>query len=175
MSRLDPQRPTPQAAPRKAPRSALALPVAALLVALMAGGAAPACAEPVWFGDSRGETAHLTLGVPGGEEWVLDIACARGSGTLALRTRFGSNGLLPGEPAEVTLENSRARVVFPGTAVADAPRGAVDVEARGPLAGLATIVRTNRPFVAAVKGARYIMSQAGMAEPYAALVAACGG
>ncbi|MBS7589421.1 hypothetical protein [Ancylobacter defluvii] len=145
-----------------------------LVLPLLALGSASARAEPVWYGAQQGETVHLVLGEPATGKRVLDIACLPGSGTLTVRSLIGSNGLLPGEAAEVMLENNRARVAFPGKAVANEESGGIDVEGHGPLAGLAAIVKTNRPFVMAVKGARFIMSQAGMAEPYAALLAACG-
>ena len=144
-----------------------------LALATAALGTAPARAEPAWYGATQGENVHLVLGEKATDRRVLDISCLPGSGLLTVRSLIGSNGLLPGEAAEVTLENNRARVAFPGKAVANDARGGIDVEGQGPLASLAAIVKTNRPFVMAVKGARFIMSQAGMAEPYAALAAAC--
>lgn len=147
---------------------------AAALLALLASGPFPALAkgDPMWSFAAQGPGAQLTLGFPDGGEKVIELSCAPGSGTLAVRSFFGSNGLLPGEEAEVMLENNRARAAFPGKALADGMR--VDVEGHGPLAKFEAMVRTNRPFVVAVKGARYITSQAGLGEPAAALVAACG-
>ncbi|MDR6952827.1 hypothetical protein J2X65_002186 [Ancylobacter sp. 3268] len=144
-----------------------------LLVSLLTLGSATARAEPSWYGAEQGGSVHLVLGDRATGKRVVDIACLPGSGTLTVRSLIGSNGLLPGEAAEVMLENNRARVSFPGKAIANEESGGIDVEGHGPLGGLATIVKTNRPFVMAVKGARFIMSQAGMAEPYAALLAGC--
>ncbi|QIB35003.1 hypothetical protein [Ancylobacter pratisalsi] len=150
-------------------RSALA---SLALVALSLGPVQASIAES-WYVASDADSVHLVLGVPDTDEASLDISCQPGSGEVTVRSFIGSNGLLSGEDAEIRLEGLRTRASFPGKALANDESGGIDVEGHGPLAALEGIVKSARPFSLIVKGARHIISPAGMADPYMTFAEVC--
>lgn len=145
------------------------------LVLLGVSAAIDAAADDqlVWHDYASGDEIHLVMGLPAGDNRIIDISCRRGSDAIEVRSMIGSTGLKAGEAAELTLANSRATVVFPGRAVPNDETGGLDVEASGRLADFQRIVQTGRPFVLEVTGAQYGLAPDRVEKPLATLASAC--
>jgi selenocysteine-specific translation elongation factor len=127
----------------------------------------------VWHNYANGDELHLIMGVPESDNQIIDISCARGSDAIKLRSLIGSDGLKAGDATQLTLANNRAKAVFNGRAVLSDETTGIDVQASGKLAEFQAIIKTGRPFVLEVKGAKYGLAPDRIEKPLATLASAC--
>lgn len=149
--------------------------IAFALCALCAALPASAADPMVWSGETTDYGAMVTFGVPETDNSILAITCTKGSDEIVVRSAIGSKGLKAGQPAQLTLSNSGAKAVFTGEAVANDEAGSIDVEGRGKLADFQALIKTGKPFVLEVKGAKYGLNPDNIAKPLAALVSCKNG